>query len=929
MPSSYPAALDALTTNKGNESLLRDDHPTHHNELADAINKIQAELGTNPAGTSDTVAARLDSPLLGSGDEQQLYAPTAGQYIHALGGTAAAPDTSLNPLIKATRTVALGGTVNIATIVGNGATVTVTTAAPHTLSNGLTATIAGTINFNVSQTAAITVVSATKFTYASATVASESVGTVTVAGNVAEEQAAITGLSYGGAGNALQVTGLAGIAINASTTVDPRNDSCGVYAYGSITAPGSVNGAEALFAATRRTIPTTFAETIEIQSQNLAFTAGAPIFGSATVTFDTAADLVNYTAHGLAAGDLVAFTTTGTLPGGILASVDGTPHQYYVVNPAANTFQVALTLAGAAIDLTGSPSGTHTCYPHPGSAYNPSSYARTTAMGISASALTDGTMVGCGICFVRAGKAAIDVGIGVPAFSTYGDGRGAIRQALIRDDGQSLYSLYVGGSHAGAAIAVAPGAGPTILGGTAQGYTNPSPNGPSQLEVWAAAANGSLAVFGDQLGATAQGIVVRNTSGSTRLGIAGSGATWGITGVVAGDAVVQAVTAGRSLWLSGTAINCAGNLLVNGSGDSQSYYAAAVTPQLVSLAKGTAASPDATLGPLLKVERTVSIAEAAVSGDGGEQLAAIEGISVGTAACQTQPVGVYGAAKTSSTDAGSVPAGNDACGVYGAGRVTGSGIGTGFGAFLNGRRDTTTGRACGVEISCDNETAGATTYNSTGASPTMGVWLHPTGTAQSSAGLVLGNPFGVQFDVGIAFNGQTGGGFTGGVASASIRDDGNAASSIVINGVHSGYGLDLNGGTFTAGGIRFPNNAGIVARNAAGGADLAVIKLNSSNEVEFTTIMRSAAGIRLSAAANVVLATATGTVIGTAANQLLGFWGAVAVAQYAAAGTAAGFTAGTGTAVNDASTFTGNTGSTAYRISDIVRALKLCGIMAA
>jgi hypothetical protein len=60
----------------------------------------------------------------------------------------------------------------------------------------------------------------------------------------------------------------------------------------------------------------------------------------------------------------------------------------------------------------------------------------------------------------------------------------------------------------------------------------------------------------------------------------------------------------------------------------------------------------------------------------------------------------------------------------------------------------------------------------------------------------------------------------------------------------------------------------------------------------------------------------------------LSFWNATPVAQQSGTGETTGFTAGSGTAVNDDSTFTGNVGSTAYRISDVVKALKNYGLLA-
>lgn len=61
---------------------------------------------------------------------------------------------------------------------------------------------------------------------------------------------------------------------------------------------------------------------------------------------------------------------------------------------------------------------------------------------------------------------------------------------------------------------------------------------------------------------------------------------------------------------------------------------------------------------------------------------------------------------------------------------------------------------------------------------------------------------------------------------------------------------------------------------------------------------------------------------------MVGFFGAAAVIQQAGTGEATGFTAGAGTTVTDQSTFTGNVGSTAYRINDVVKALKNLGLLA-
>lgn len=80
--------------------------------------------------------------------------------------------------------------------------------------------------------------------------------------------------------------------------------------------------------------------------------------GTCTITIASPA-VITKSAHGLQIGDSVQFTTTGALPTGITTSQD-----YYVISDSfgVNSFEVSLTVGGAAVNTSGSQSGTQTLY---------------------------------------------------------------------------------------------------------------------------------------------------------------------------------------------------------------------------------------------------------------------------------------------------------------------------------------------------------------------------------------------------------------------------------------------------------------------------------------------------------------------------------------------------------------------------------------
>lgn len=104
-----------------------------------------------------------------------------------------------------------------------------------------------------------------------------------------------------------------------------------------------------------------------LEGQAVSRTTYPELFAAYTRNMDAATisiaspGVVTKTAHGLAAGQKVYFTTTGALPTGLVANT-----LYFVIWSSANTFALASTfanaVAGTAITTSGSQSGTHTLW---------------------------------------------------------------------------------------------------------------------------------------------------------------------------------------------------------------------------------------------------------------------------------------------------------------------------------------------------------------------------------------------------------------------------------------------------------------------------------------------------------------------------------------------------------------------------------------
>ncbi len=259
---------------------------------------------------------------------------------------------------------------------------------------------------------------------------------------------------------------------------------------------------------------------------------------------------------------------------------------------------------------------------------------------------------------------------------------------------------------------------------------------------------------------------------------------------------------------------------------------------------GASGAEITTPGATVRISRVENVPSSIAGGNQGdnEANAAFVATSIGTSTSQMQSAAILGQATISSTVSMA-----DAVGLFGFGGVTGSGVGVGRGAYVEGRRDTTTGDASGLEVRAQNATTSSEYYDVSNFPRVSGLWL----TCQTSKtlpaaicgpGIALagldssgnsGSPTSSTWHVGIGFTQSSIASVPPSnmnVESAAVRDDSGAYTSYSLSGTHT-YGIDAASSAISRSVIRFPNNKGASALNHAGTTDVSLITLDASDRV--------------------------------------------------------------------------------------------------
>jgi hypothetical protein len=181
----------------------------------------------------------------------------------------------------------------------------------------------------------------------------------------------------------------------------------------------------------------------------------------------------------------------------------------------------------------------------------------------------------------------------------------------------------------------------------------------------------------------------------------------------------------------------------------------------------------------------------------------------------------------------------------------------------------------------------------------------------------------------IGANSAAAGTFAAGTFTSISVSDGDITNAgdvncdeVSVDDATVGLNVNFNGNTGTNKISLTDNLASALDVTESSNSYLKFVTTNSGEKIVFGK------DVDVSGDHDIIIGTSTGTKIGTATSQKIGFFNATPVVQQNGTGETSGITGGSGTTVHTNATFTGNVGSTAYTINDIVKALKNLGLLA-
>lgn len=217
-------------------------------------------------------------------------------------------------------------------------------------------------------------------------------------------------------------------------------------------------------------------------------------------------------------------------------------------------------------------------------------------------------------------------------------------------------------------------------------------------------------------------------------------------------------------------------------------------------------------------------------------------------------------------------AGSVGNGVYNASSGTATNRGSYYGAFFAVAPILARGGLTGTAAHSD-DVNGMGVYNAGTAKATSGYLVnHASGFTAGAPEFV--EAFKVEANAQKAFATVETGTYDSGIYLPSTFNN----AMITLNGT-APYGLDYSSGTFAGAGALFANNVYFMSAKQAGGSAVGIMKLNTSDEIQFAQPARFLSDVTVASAANIVFGTGTGTKIGTGTTQKLAFYNATPVVQ--------------------------------------------------